>query len=83
MLIGPGNILFYGYNTIQQEDHTINNSVDAKLGSGLEYVLSRHCRKQFDQRLNEVEKASLSSRQCTLEWIGPSGSSFCSFYASS
>ena len=79
---GPGKLRFFGINTVQNSDFTIETDADDKLDSVTEYPFSRQRRKQFEQPLNQIEKSVFASTNSSLGWIGTAASPFCSFYAS-
>ena len=79
---GPGKLRFFGINTIQNTDHTIETDADDKMEAVVEYPFSRMRRKQFDQPLTKIEKSVFASTNSSLGWIGTAASPFCSFYAS-
>ena len=79
---GPGKLRFFGINTVQNTDHTIGTDADDMMDAVIEYPFSRMRRKQFDQPLNQMEKAVYASTNSSLGWIGTLASPFCSFCAS-
>ena len=79
---GPGKLRFFGINTVQNTDHTIETDADDKMDAVTEYPFSRMRRKQFDQPLNQMEKSVFASTNSSLGWIGTAASPFCSLYAS-
>ena len=79
---GPGKLRFFGINTVQNTDHTIETDADDKMDAVTEYPFSRMLRKQFEQPLNQMEKSVFASTNSSLGWIGTAAPPFCSFYAS-
>lgn len=58
---GPGKLRFFGINTVQNGDLTIETDADDKIDAVVEYPFTRQRRKQYDQPLNKIEKSVFSS----------------------
>ena len=78
---GPGKLRFFGINTVQNDDLTIETDAEDKMNAVVEYPLARTRRKQFEKPLNRIEKSVFGSTNSSLGWIGTAASPFCSFYA--
>lgn len=79
---GPGQMRFFGLNLEQADDFTIRTDANDKLKNVDEYQLSRPRRKEFNDKLNEIEKSAFASANSSLGWIGIAVSPLCSLYAS-
>lgn len=60
---GPGKMRLFGINTTQDEDFSVSTNEDDKMEYISEYSLSRHRRKEFDEKTNETEKSSSLRRR--------------------
>lgn len=79
---GPGKLRYFGINTTQNSDFTVETDADDKLDGVKEYPISRQRRKEYKELLNKIEKSAYASINSSLGWIGTAASPFCSFYAS-
>jgi len=79
---GPGKLRFFGINTLQNEDFTIETDADDKMQALNEYPISRQRRKMGEKPLNEIEKSAFASSNSSLGWVGTAASPLCSFYSS-
>lgn len=73
---------FFGINTIQNENFSLDTNADDKLKAVSEYFLSRHRRKESDKAVSALEKSAFASADSSLGWIETVASPLCSFYAS-
>lgn len=79
---GPGKLRYFGINTIQNVDFTVETNADDKLDGVQEYPLSRQRRKEYNEALTKLEKSTFASINSSLGWIGTAASPLCSFYSS-
>lgn len=63
---GPGRLRFFGINTIQNGDFTIETDPDDKLNAVTEYRISRQRRERLEQALNAIGKPVLTSVNSSL-----------------
>ena len=64
---GPEKLRFFGINTVQNADFTIEVDANDKLDAVTGYPFSIPRRKKFDQPLNQIEKSVCSSTNGFLE----------------
>lgn len=64
----PGKLCFFGINTVQNGDLTIEKDADDKMDAVPEYPFSRQRRKQYDQAL--MKSKDLCSHLRTAHLVG-------------
>lgn len=79
---GPGKMLFFGINTVQHEDSSIETDAEDNIEAVTQYPLLRQRRKESDSPLNAIEKSSFASANSSIGWIGTAASPLCSLYSS-
>lgn len=72
----PGRLLFFGINTTENEEFTIDTNAGDKRNALPEYSLTRSRRKQPDELLNSFEKSFFASTNSSLGLIGSAASPF-------
>lgn len=76
---GPVKMRFFGLNSNQDENMFIGNDCYKKLFVSSEYPVSRAQRKSYEDQMNDIERAALSSLNSLLSWIGTATSPIRSF----
>lgn len=79
---GPGELRFFGINTTQNCDFTVETDAHEKSDGVQEYPLSRQRRNEYNEMLNQIEKSAFASVNSSLGWVGTAASPLCSFNAS-
>lgn len=82
VVIGPGNLRFFGINITQNDDFSIETNANDKLESVKEQILSTRRRKQYEQDVTPVERKQFMSLNSIIGWIGSAISPISSYYAS-
>lgn len=67
---GSGNLRFFGINTIQDTNYTIQTNAHDTLHAVSECQLSRPCRKQAEETVNSMEQSAFATNNSSLRWIG-------------
>lgn len=78
----PSILRFFGVHISQSEDMSITNDESDKLEAISEPQISLFRYKQPDYIINNIEKSTFPSINCSFGWIWTSSSPFCSYYSS-
>lgn len=74
---------YFGLNLIQNQDVTVEIDAEHNLQALKRYPISRICRKQMEDHLNEIERSKVASIHRSVGWIGASASRLRAEFSSS
>lgn len=67
---GPGVLIFFGLNLVQDSDFSVTIDAENKLKSIVPYAIKRNRRHQLDKKMNGIELKAFRSLNASLGWLG-------------